>query len=239
MSCLGLCPGLPLPVSFKREIWDRFCRKHSVRDQAVPLFKSTEDGIVETFLHGRGEGRCLLRRSPDMEALVIKEVSKVLEDHESGSDLYEGLIYMMVHQHGEDVIPIYIGKSEKFGKSPGVLSANIAGITGNKGKFCRWGDAYAYHIGDLSAVVCPGHPKGKQNPKYEKWAAKLFTDYPSGSPRLMEPVHFWVHAWRTGETGIWEEFGSTSLTFLEYMLIGVASDLFHGDLLNDEGVNRK
>ena len=70
-------------MSFKRQIWDRFCRKHSVPDQAVPLFKSNEESLVATFMHGKGEGRCLLRRSPEMEALVISEVGKVLEDHKA------------------------------------------------------------------------------------------------------------------------------------------------------------
>ena len=191
-------------------------------------------------MHGRGEGRCLLRRSGEMEALVAGEVSKVLEDHGSESDLFEGLIYMMFHRDGKEIIPLYIGKSEKFGKSSGRLSTNIAGIKitkGNRGKFCRWGNNYAYHIGDLSAVVCTGHPETKKTNKYKKWAKLLFTDYPSASPRLRKPVYFWLTAWKKDEIGIWEEFGPTSLTFLEYQLIGVASRLSKR-LLNDEGVNR-
>ena len=230
--------GLGCPVSYKREIWDRFCVEHSIADQAVPLFQST-GGVVKTFMHGEGEGRCLVRRSEEMEALIVREVTRVLEDYDSGSDLFEGLIYMMFHRVGHEVIPLYIGKSEKFGKSHGVLSANIAGIEGNRSKFCRWGNSYAYHIGDLSAVVCPGHSKKRRTRKYSNWANKLFAHYPSASPQLREPVYFWITAWKKGGVGIWEEFGPTSLTFLEYLLIGVASDLFPGELLNDEGVNRE
>ena len=106
-------------------------------------------------------------------------------------------------------------------------------------KFCRWGYNYAYHVGDLSAVVCPGHPPEKINPKYVKWANRLFDRYPSSNPSLLRNVRFWVKAWRCGDVGIWKEYGATSLTFLEYLLIGVASDLFPDMLLNDEGVNRR
>ena len=38
--------------------------------------------------------------------------------------------------------------------------------------------------------------------------------------------------------GLWTDYGARSLTFLEYLLIGVASDLFPDALLNTEGVNR-
>ena len=41
---------------------------HAIADQAVPLFLATE-GLVETHLHGQGEGRRLLRRFPEMEAI--------------------------------------------------------------------------------------------------------------------------------------------------------------------------
>ena len=42
-------------------------------------------------------------------------------------------------------------------------------IANNKGKFCRWGYQYDYHIGDLSAIVCNSHPAKKQRPKYKIW----------------------------------------------------------------------
>jgi hypothetical protein len=47
-----------------------------------------------------------------------------------------------------------------------------------------------------------------------------------------------MKAWRRDEVGIWEDFGQTRLTFLEYLLIGVASSVFPDDLLNIEGQNR-
>jgi len=162
---------------------------------------------------------------------------KVLIDYSSGNDLYEGLIYIM-YRLSNNVAPLYIGKSEKYGRYSGNLSENIKGIANNKYKFCRWGYGYDYHIGDLSAVICKGHSENKVRNKYRKWADSLFVDYPSSSPKLKYPVYFWIKAWEKGEIGIWEDFGSTSLTFLEYLLIGIASDLFPEHLLNEEGVNR-
>jgi len=38
--------------------------------------------------------------------------------------------------------------------------------------------------------------------------------------------------------GIWQQFGSTKLTFLEHLLIGADSAAFPNQLLNDEGKNR-
>jgi len=63
-------------------------------------------------------------------------------------------------------------------------------------------------------------------------------DYPSTGPKLKESIYFWMRAWRRDEVGIWEDFGQTRLTFLEYLLIGVASSVFPDDLLNIEGQNR-
>lgn len=221
----------------KLALWDNFCREHRVAECSVPLF-ATSGGSVSVKSYGR-DGRTLLERSPEFDRLVIAETGKVLRDYETKAGEYDGLIYMMFWPEGGRVLPLYIGKSEKYGRGGGNLSANIAKIEINHGKFCRWGYNYAYHIGDLSAVVCPGHPPEKMNPKYAKWAGKLFDSWPSGAPQLKRETRFWVEAWERGGTGIWKEYGATSLTFLEYLLIGVASDIFPEHLLNSEGVNRK
>jgi len=187
---------------------------------------------------GRGDGRNVLQRSSQMDNLVVSEVRKVLHDFDTGTDDYEGLIYMMHTIRDRQIIPLYVGKSEKYGRSGGNLSANIENIVRNQNKFCRWGYGYAYHIGDLSAVVCTGHSDERKTQKYRRWADRLFITYPTDYPKLKFPVRFWIKAWRKGQTGIWPEYGPTSLTFLEYLLIGVGSDLFPNDILNDEGINR-
>lgn len=182
----------------------------------------------------------LAERSNGMENFVVNEVSKVIDDFNSGTNVYEGLIYLMYYLENDLVIPIYIGKSEKYGKQGSNLSANIKGINNNsnKGYFCRWGDNYAYHIGDLSAIVCPNHQENKKQRKYKKWASKLFETYPDTNPKLKQNVFFAIHAWQQGSIGIFPEFGDTTLTALEYQLISVAATLFPQYLLNQEGVNR-
>lgn len=223
--------------SYKLKLWIDFCKRFRIRERGVPLFHA-EKGVVSVLRMGRGAGRRFLQRSMQMDKLIVSEVRKVIQDYADGQHCYEGLIYLMYKTRGQLVIPLYVGKSEKYGKGGGNLSANIKGIERNQHKFCRWGYGYAYHIGDLSAVVCAGHPEVKRTQKYKRWADRLFKTYPTVEPKLKSQVHFWIKAWKKGETGIWPEFGPTSLTFLEYLLIGVASDLFPQRLLNDEGTNR-
>ena len=220
--------------SYKLKLWIDFCNRFRIRENGIPLFHN-DNGTVAISKVGRGTGRKVLQRSSQMEDLVIKEVRKVIQDYSGMQHRYEGLIYLMYKTRGDLVIPLYVGKSEKYGKGGGNLSANIENIERNRHKFCRWGYGYAYHIGDLSAVVCNGHPPEKKAQKYVRWADNLFRAYPTDKPMLKAPVQFWIMAWQKGETGIWPEFGPTSLTFLEYLLIGVASDLFPHRLLNDEG----
>ena len=77
----------------KIALWNGFCEEHGVAEKGVPLFKC--DGLrVEIISYGRNN-RFILRRSEEMEALVINEVEKVLLDFKEGGNFYEGLIYMM------------------------------------------------------------------------------------------------------------------------------------------------
>jgi hypothetical protein len=217
-------------------IWDTFCQAHAIGAQGVPLFE-TVDGIITTVPYGQNR-RLILKRSAAMDAMIMREATMVIEDFQAGTTHYDGLIYMMFWKEQERVLPLYIGKAEKYGRNDGNLSANIANIRRNHQNFARWGSNYSYHIGDLSAVVCPGHPPDKQTSKYRRWATRLFQPEPHDCLRLKRDTFFWMQAWRCGTVGIWEDYGPTSLTFLEYLLIGVASDRFPAILLNSEGVNR-
>lgn len=221
-------------MSNKKRLWNDFCKEHRIYDDGVPLFEET-DRLVSTFPFGQ-DGRLLLKRSEDMDALITSQVQKVINDFNNKGSLYDGLIYMMFWKEHHNVIPLYIGKAEKYGKKGGNLSVNLKG---ESGKFSRWGYNYAYHIGDLSAVVCPGHLDSRKAYKYVKWANKLFKSYPSESPELYQSTYFWISPWSNQWTGVWKDFGPTPLTFLEYLLIGLASEVFTEYVLNAEGVNRK
>jgi hypothetical protein len=219
------------PFGHRKQLWFDFCRKHGLGREPVPLFATSATGQVDTVERGRPT-RSYLQRSPQMEALSRRAAELVIGDHSAGGEDYEGLLYCMFELRGSDPHPLYIGKTEKFGKKGQNLSANL---DMSNSKFARWGYGYEYHIGDLSAVVL-GHDAGKQKLKYERWADELFQK-PYSDRRLKEPVYFWVKAWKRGSQGPWVEFGETSLTFVEYLLIGMASAVFPR-LLNDEGVNR-
>lgn len=88
--------------------------------------------------------------------------------------------------------------------------------------------------------MLPGHDPKKINYKYIDWAGSLFEKHATGAPVLKRKVFFWAKAWSakndTGpEVGLG---GPTKLTFLEYLLIGLASSAFGDVLLNREGRNR-
>jgi hypothetical protein len=110
----------------KLYLWRAFCREHQIAERSVPLFASSI-GYASTYPYGR-DGRLTLRRSAEFDQKVINETTKVLQDYSAGTLCYDGLIYMMFWPEGDHVLPLYIGKSEKFGRGGGNLSANIARI---------------------------------------------------------------------------------------------------------------
>jgi hypothetical protein len=217
----------------KLALWDRFCSAHGIQHAGVPLFACDDGGRIACEPFGK-DGRSILRRSPDMEALIVREVRKTL----SRDTRNEGLLYMMHWRDGGRIVPLYIGRAGKYGKGGGNVSANLLDIERDTSKFARWGSGYAYHIGDLSAAACTGHADGKVVRKYQRWAQRLFCDAPTPTPTLRRPVYFWATAWNPQSYSIWPDFGSCALAFQEYLLIGVAAQLFPDVLLNDEGVNR-
>lgn len=216
----------------KQALWETFCARHCVLETCVPLFATDSDGTVRVRNIGRVQKQIFVR-SAECEALILTVTDQLIPDWISGAKRFDGMLYMMGWKKPGKFVPLYIGKTESAGRGGG-LSVNIANLHKDKSKFARWGDNYAYHIGDLSACVLPGHGDGKKTPKYRAWADCLFVD---GTATLREPVYFWATAWDRSQTGIWEDFGPTSLAFLEYLLIGVAGGI-SPSLLNREGISR-
>jgi hypothetical protein len=226
--------------SAHKALWQRFAKEWNIFSDSVQLFQSNDAGKVATKMVGSRSRRPILMRSNAMETMLIDATETLISDWTAGTHQYDGLIYVM-HLRDEnlgDVIPLYIGKTETFGKSENNLSVNLKNLQTDRSKFARWGDGYAYHIGDLSAVTLLGHDQKKKTKKYQSWADSLFHSTPTESPRLRKPVYFWTVPWKGDNVGIWKEYGPTRLSFLEYLLIGVASSVFTGTLLNREGQNR-
>ena len=222
-----------------KQLWKSFCDVQMIAVNSVPLFASDSDGFVETKEIGQQAKRKVLARHREMEELVVRETDLLVEDWFRKTHEYDGLIYIM-HRRGSDasIVPLYIGKTETIGRGDQNLSANLRNLRTSKDKFARWGDNYAYHIGDLSAAVLIGHPVEKRNPKYRTWATKIFQSSPTDQPQLAHDVYFWAKAWKKTDIGVWPELSRTRLAFLEYLLIGVASTAFDNSLLNYEGRNR-
>lgn len=219
------------------DIWNNFCKTNNIVAQSVPLFAHINNKVITKEI-GLKKKRLILSRSMMMNNLIITETKKLITDWEENKDKLDGLIYMMFIKENNKVIPLYIGKTETIGKGDRNLSVNIKNLHSDSSKFARWGDGYSYHIGDLSAVVLPNHDEKKINKKYTDWAKMIFRNYPSTAPELKKEVYFWATAWSKENIGIWNDFGETRLTFLEYLMIGVASSAFP-ELLNREGQNRR
>jgi hypothetical protein len=199
----------------------------------VPFFDCDDEGRAASAPFGKDD-RLMLRRSQAMEALIVLEVRKILSEDTHD----EGLFYMMhLREESGRIAPLYMGRVGKYGKGGSNISANLLDIERDTSRFARSGSGYAYHIGDLSAAACTSYKPDKLVKRYDRWAQRLFLDAPAPMSTLRRPVYFWATAWNAESYSIWPDFGSCFLSFQEYLLIGVAGQLFPDILLNDEGVN--
>jgi hypothetical protein len=221
--------------NLKQKLWQSFIDNHSIVASSVPLF-ATNDFGVEVFQYGSNR-RPMLKRSADMDELMRRLGREAVSQFKSQSPNCDGILYMMFRTEGTSVIPLYIGKAELYGKLERNLSENISDLVTGVAKFGRWGYNYAYHIGDLSAATLSGHPEDKRIPKYSKWSSMLF-EVAEQTVKPKFDIRFWATLWTRDCQSVWRDFGPTKLTFEEYLLIGIASDLFPNDLLNKEGRNR-
>jgi hypothetical protein len=83
------------------KLWTSFCRTYRVAEDSVPLFECDENGFVQTKEVAKARPRKLLRRSAVMETIMRQESRKVVDDHNKGNGLYDGIIYIM-HTRGTD-----------------------------------------------------------------------------------------------------------------------------------------
>ena len=212
------------------QCWNSFF-ENNLAEPHIPLFETNGLDVVD-FRRGKKNHR-FLKRSQEMEAAIRIAGEEIIKAHNDPTTSIDGMIYCMYTLTDGAVNPLYVGKAERVG-SKGGLSANFRDTHTPSGlKFARWGYGYAYHIGDLSKAVF-GH-EGKPVPKYRRWQEALF-DGPTA--HLKEQVFFWCKVWNHNEVGPWTEYGPTSLSFLEYQLIGVGSKI-NPNILNSEGTSFK
>jgi len=158
----------------------------------VPLFDAGSDLVVRTQIKGSRERR-LLRRHPAMEQAMVEVVESGLAD-----PTWRGLLYIMAWGTEQEVRPLYIGMTRKEGrKRP--ISANLVGIRTDRGKFARWGDGSAYHIGDLSQALFKFASYKRVEARYRSWASTLFRR--QDPPQLVEQVMLILVPWFDDSTG--------------------------------------
>jgi hypothetical protein len=200
-------------------------------NQRVPLFAATEDLTVETKAYGYDD-RPILARSDEADNLIRKEANKVVTDWQNDSEQFEGLLYILLNEDGE---MLYVGKAGKYGRDGEKLSANLKNLSTSTSKFARWGDGYAYHLGELSAAVLNHHTREDVNrdeppkPKYQAWNDAMFKE----GRELKEQVYLWVRAWQQSDKGM--HGFENSLETVEKQLIDMASHVAPDTLLNIEG----
>ena len=130
---------------------------------------------------------------------------------------WDGLLY--VHYHRQKSVHYTLEKLRKLAGMGACL--RISKMAQKAEAYLPDGDMVIHTIVDLSAVIFDH--QGKSTPKYEKWARELFSDF--RKPLLKHKVYFWCEAWDNSLEGPWTEYGPTSLSFLEYQLIGLGSKL--------------
>ena len=96
-----------------RQIWNEFCTTHSIATNNVPLFETSSGLAVKTKQIGKTKLRNILCRSPEMDTLIRAECAKLIDDWKQKAFAYDGLIYMMLVEEPEGVVPLYIGKENR------------------------------------------------------------------------------------------------------------------------------
>ncbi|MHA1866721.1 MAG: hypothetical protein ACTSXD_01500 [Candidatus Heimdallarchaeaceae archaeon] len=233
------------------DLWYKWLSKN-ITQKDIPLFSYKEKTMkVITQIKNNGSKRIL--RHPEMEDLLAEEIQKIHNSYTKSKEKFEfdGLIYLVytykkhieMETNGnlnlqdlseEDIIPLYIGKTETIGVN-GKYSVNIKNVHKklNKGKFARWGDARAYHIGDLSDAIFD-REKAENFRKYSKWAECFFEmkDHQDNDSAILNfPIYFWCKAWHKDDKGLILDL-PCSTCFLERQLISLSNLLVPELLLN-------
>ena len=186
-----------------QEIWSKFCSEHKVMTQAVELFDLDKNGYVETIKIGKDKE--FIRRSSLMEDLVPREVAKLRNDFEALTNEFDGVIYMIGKKNNTIFCPLYIGKSEKFGKRKQNFSTNLN--CGQSESSLLDGVTVMYIMGGLSARKFTELLKIQVRKKYQGWAGLIFTNTLSMKLTLETAVWFWMKAWKKENLSPWKEIG--------------------------------
>lgn len=157
---------------------------------------------------------------------MVDVVTTGLEDSN-----WRGVLYIMGWGTGPDFRPLYVGMARRWGRTPGRVSANLAGLDRNRSKFARWGDGNAYHIGDLSQALFGWEAYKSAGQKYDRWAEVLFED--RQIPRLRSATSLAIIPWYASSCS--PDGSSDSLEVAEAKVIDLAIREFEDVVLNVAG----
>jgi len=96
------------PMNNHRQIWNEFCTTHNISTNKVPLFETSSGLAVKTKQISKPTPRSILCRSPEMDTLIRAECAKLIDDWKQKAFAYDGLIYMMLDEEPDGVVPLYI-----------------------------------------------------------------------------------------------------------------------------------
>lgn len=223
----------PLALAARvRRFWHVFCQQTGLTDESVPLFR-TKDGRALVGKVGKGD-RPVIARSQGMEALILRETTKVAADFHSRAGLCEGMLFIVYTEDEEGMPePHHIGSIPKIGPGGGFNKALVGIKAGaNQHPFAGWGYGKTGFFGGLSALLVDkaGIDPGGRN-RFTPWVDRLFAD-PPVQRRLRHPVYFWARAWNRSLRGPWMDYGPASLRALELQLQALAMGIWPDPLID-------
>lgn len=194
--------------NFNRMAFQRWLQQHCAASEgnAIPLF-------ITNNLSVRVNGNRVPERNSEMQRFY----SDLIEDVRNGS-VFCGIIYCMYWIRNSEIVPLYIGKTERYGRN-GNISTNLN--PGAAGPFGRWGYGNDYHMGDLGAGL-----RGED--RYQDWVEKLFKS--RADLKLWARVFFGATAWTHYDRCSCGQ--RVNVAALETCLIRHAREFFPGNNLN-------
>lgn len=136
-----------------------------------------------------------------------------------GNAELQGMIYIMYTVRDDELVPRYIGMSQRDSIDGDSLNWNFENIEQDS-VFGRWGYGSSQHLGELSKAMFPKAYDDDPEKKYQTWLDELFVD---GTRVLSEQLYIELLPWFQDNLYIGEE-----------NLVKIASHLYGDELLNVE-----
>ena len=213
------CKNNPITREEELEMWNEFMDSIIGGDHKPLLETKNNKPIFKKF--GKNQQRERFVHGKKVE----EQIKTIVRDVMDKKNKHAGVVYFMYTLQDDNIIPLYIGKSEFTGRTRS-LSANVA--SSPTGPFLRWGCRQAYHMGDLHEA----YTNKEGTPKYKDWVDAIFDD----KGELKQEVYLHVHSFEKMKTPFF--YWDLSVAQAENTMITWAGRLFPDTLLNRDGKSR-